>query len=328
MSRSMKIVVAVIVLTCCGIASGDMLLDSFHKSDPIQNMPDFGQVSQNWCWAAAAANSLYWYAKHGYPGILDDPLTAEFDQDLDDPNGVVLDADGRPHNAHRLVIEVARVAGIRFCKPTYKGTYLNTLNRFLQEHNVDVQARPADGLEVHDIIVDPYLLFASYAGPYSDPSEPPDPAAPEPEDPPEEPDPLIAIEYRNPTLDDLRRELGRCQDVLLWLAPDGDGMRHVVTAEGWEKTPTGWKVFVSDSWTPSDPVMPGPDTNTDPDRATHEAYDVISTIPLRIAYRTAQRNVEDMIFISPTPEPATLVLLALGGLALVRKRQNRGLPLT
>jgi len=36
-------------------------------------MPDLGQHSVNWCWVAAAANSIYWYSQNGYPQLIDDP---------------------------------------------------------------------------------------------------------------------------------------------------------------------------------------------------------------------------------------------------------------
>lgn len=56
-------------------------------------MPDFGQHSKQWCWVAAAANCFYWLAKHGYPELLDDPakpgLDAEYnetDSDSKDPS--------------------------------------------------------------------------------------------------------------------------------------------------------------------------------------------------------------------------------------------------
>ena len=302
----------VFVLTCVAPAGAE-LLDNYHKSDPIQNLPDFGQVSQNWCWAAAAANSLYWYAKHGYPEILDDPLKPGFDQDLDDPNGA--------NGAHKLVEEVARIAGIGFSRPTYKSTYLNTLQRFIQVHQVDLASRPTDGLVVHDIIPDPVYLQIDTAGPYTDPFLDPDPGAPDPDDPPEPLDPLIAVQVKNPTFDDLRRELGRSQDVLLWLSPlSGTGMSHLVTAEGWEKKPDGsFKIFISDPWTPV-PAGPGPDNNTDPNRASHDMYDVLGTDPFLIDYGN-QKWVKDMIFVSPMPEPATLGLLLIGGLLMLKRKR-------
>jgi len=37
------------------------------------SVPDFGQHSTGWCWVGAAANSFWWYAYHGYPGLLGDP---------------------------------------------------------------------------------------------------------------------------------------------------------------------------------------------------------------------------------------------------------------
>src|SRR3990172_6642164 len=71
------------------------------------SMPDFGQHSQNWCWAAALANSVYWYAKQrGYTQLLDDPAIPGPDQDLGNIDPVT----GRP----KLLNEIARVAGIPF----------------------------------------------------------------------------------------------------------------------------------------------------------------------------------------------------------------------
>jgi hypothetical protein len=34
------------------------------------SMPDLGQHSDRWCWVGAAANSMWWYAYHGQPGLL------------------------------------------------------------------------------------------------------------------------------------------------------------------------------------------------------------------------------------------------------------------
>jgi len=322
MIRRIALALAMVVLFVpVGMAFGSVEpgdLTGFHKSDPIQNMPDFGQVSNNWCWAAAAANSLYWYAKHGYPEILDDPLKPGFDQDLDSPNGV--------NGAHRLVEEVARIANVPFCTPIYKSNYLNALQKFLQVHKVDLSAKPSNGFEVHDIIVDPYLLEA-YAGPNTDPQLPPGLSAPKPVVDFQPLDPLVALMIRDPTFDDYRRELGRCQDVLLWLCPDGGGddICHVVTAEGWDPdptSPTGWKISISDPWNGVGGGA-GPDNNTDPNRASHDSYQVLSLDPMQIAYGN-QRTVGDMIFISPVPEPASAALLAAGAcLALLRKRRGR-----
>jgi hypothetical protein len=245
-------------------------------------MPDLGQHCVNWCWTAAAANSIYWWSQHGYPELIDDPtdLIPNDNRYITDPL--------IPHpppppcpGVYRLLHEIATdclYPGMpenevtienTWCQPMINAPYFYGLQEFIDE-----QGAP---LIVHEI-VDNDLFW-------------------QPDLPPEDGSRVI---YRPPTLVDYQRELERCQDVLLWLNfrheypyEDTD---HVVTGVGFGYDNT-W-ILVSDPWTPG-----APDHGND---LYHEndPYDNLPVIsapesPLWVIYAGVPVQVAKMVYISP-----------------------------
>ena len=216
-------------------------------------MPDLGQHSQNWCWAAAAANSIYWWSQNGYPELIDDPADPVFPD-----NRYITDPLRQPPSPpyppcpnggyYRLLDEIAWDCGHVFCEPIFDNEYFYGLQKFIKD-----QGAP---LVVHEI-VDPDNVWS-----------PPPPGA--------------RVIYRPPTLEDYQRELERCQDVLLWLDfrheyPEYEDTDHVVTGVGFDYENT-W-ILVSDPWTPG-----APDHNNLLDLKLYDNLPVINNDPLWVIY--------------------------------------------
>ena len=249
-------------------------------------MPDLGQHSNNWCWVAAAANSIYWYSQHGYPELIDDPADPT-------PNDNKYINQMIPHppmnlplpcSVYRLLHEIATdclyphvpesviTIDNTYCMPINDIQYFFGLQEFINE-----QGAP---LVVHEIVDNNLVKLA----------------------PPED---GIKVIYRPPTLEDYQRELERCQDVLLWLNYRHENHEnyekheetdHVVTGVGFSYDNT-W-ILVSDPWTPG-----APDHSND---LLHEntPYDNLQVMsvpnePLWVFYAGAPRQVSKMVYISP-----------------------------
>lgn len=116
-------------------------------------MPDFGQHSNQWCWAAAAANSFYWFAKHGYPKLLDEPEkwggAPEYEEIVgNDTNDKDWYCDSNGYM--RLLKEIAIDAGLKFCERFFKkpwtdyvDDYVGLLEKFIKDQCYERE------LEVH-----------------------------------------------------------------------------------------------------------------------------------------------------------------------------------
>ena len=244
-------------------------------------MPDLGQHCQNWCWVAAAANSMYWWSQHGYPELIDDPENVVFP----DNNYITQMIPHPPPPAappcfvYRLLHEIATdclypgwpeseiTIENTYCNPILDAQYFFGLQEFIDEQGAK--------LIVHEI-VDNNVVWM----------------------PPPQMDNIVI--YRPPTLEDYQRELERCQDVLLWLNfrheypyEDTD---HVVTGVGFSYDNT-W-IMVSDPWTPGAPDH-GNDLHHEND--PYDNLQVISTPdePLWVIYAGMPVQVSKLIFISP-----------------------------
>jgi len=251
-------------------------------------MPDLGQHSVNWCWAAAAANSLYWYSQHGYPQLIDDPAdpTPNDNRYITDPL-IIHPPPPIGDGVYRLLHEIATdvlfpgapenmiTIDNTYCHPSDDIMYFFGLQEFIDE-----QGAP---LIVHEI-VNENLVFPS-------------------------PPPIEnRIVYGQPTLEDYQRELGRCQDVLLWLNyrhTEGyypEETDHVVTGVGFSYD-NQW-LIVSDPWTPGAPDHSNDLTHT---LTPYDDLQVISAEnePLWVLYNGMPVQVSKMMFISPENVPTT-----------------------
>ena len=249
-------------------------------------MPDLGQHCQNWCWVAAAANSMYWWSQHGYPELIDDPENVVFPdnnyitQMIPHPPPPV----APPCFVYRLLHEIATDClwpqwpeseiGIEntWCTGIFDDQYFFGLQEFIDEQGAK--------LIVHEI-VDNNVVWM----------------------PPPQMDNIVI--YRPPTLEDYQRELERCQDVLLWLNfrheypyEDTD---HVVTGVGFSYDNT-W-IIVSDPWTAGAPDH-GNDLHHAPENEPYENLAVLSeeNEPLWVLYEGFPVQVSKMVYISPIEE--------------------------
>jgi len=262
-----------------------------------ENMPDLGQHSVNWCWVGAAANSIKWYAHHGYPELLDDPS----DSVLDDNYLQILPWNCLPWGCPapeggflRLLHEIA-IDGLypgmpeneitpenTFCKPISNDNYFYGLQEFIDEQGAS--------LRVHEIVDNNYFGGVGI--------------------PPEDGENVI---YAAPTFDNYKRELERCQDVLLQLAVRNysnenyaeEQLDHIVTGVSfYDAGPGNQWIGVSDPWTP----RPGPDHNNLENRYTYDSLRVVSEDPFVVEYTVevpgggtmvVQVPVVKLIYISP-----------------------------
>jgi len=191
-----------VIIAVLGFGQQPCLAQSVYPDEFTKfSMPDFGQHSQNWCWAAALANSAYWYAKQrGYTQLLDDPNNPGPDQNL----GNVDPTTGRLN----LLNHIAAVARIPFSNPIpSKSAYLNAIQAFLDLQGVGLSNSPLTlpPLYIHDIVDFNWDWEHEWAGPLG--------PAPITYNPPL--NPLVQIEERHPTFEDYQREIFRSQDVLL-----------------------------------------------------------------------------------------------------------------
>jgi hypothetical protein len=251
-------------------------------------MPDLGQHSKNWCWAAAAANSLYWYSQHGYPELIDDP-----DNIIENDNTYITQMIATPlppvDSVYRLLQEIAIECLYPLMPENMENalTIDNTWDKAifdlqyylgLQEF-IDEAGAP---LIVHEI-VDNNLVI-------------PPPAPIE-----------NRIVYGQPTLENYQKELGRCQDVLLWLNYKHmeeypyEETDHVVTGVGFSYD-NQW-LIVSDPWTPGAPDHSNDLTHT---LTPYDDLQVISVDPLWVLYNGMPVQVSKMVYISPENVPENL----------------------
>jgi len=236
-------------------------------------MPDLGQHCVNWCWVAAAANSIYWYSQHGYLELIDDPAVLP-----ENDNAYITQMFPAPcgDNIYRLLFEIASDCGHIYCEGVLDNDYFFGLQKFIND-----QGAP---LIVHEI-VDPAQVL----------SVPPADG--------------ITVIYRPPTLEDYKRELENCQDVLLWLRyrhtyPETEATDHVVTGVGFSRD-NQW-IYVSDPWTPGTP-MPPDHSNDLTHTLTPYDYLEVKSAPdenLWVIYENNPVQVVKMVYISPTaPTP-------------------------
>ena len=194
-----------------------------------------------------------------------------------------------------------------YSQGVWKWDYLLGLQNFLRKQC------HASRLKIHDIL-DPDWFIAGSMVPAGGPGGrdwEPDPGQ-------RSPNPTnayileaqgINIEFRTPTFQDYIRELGRCQDVLLWMRHIADPLDdHVVTGVSFD---TATKTIgFADPWThgpvpPHDDADPGqnlPDHNKNASH-TPDPYDyatVISEDPFKIERPDGSVwRIIDMVFISP-----------------------------
>jgi uncharacterized membrane protein len=236
-------------------------------------MPDLGQHSRNWCWVAAAANSIYWYSQHGYLELIDDPADPTMNDNRYITDPLIQHPPGCPNGGfYRLLAEIATDCGHVWDEGILDNEYFYGLQKF-----IDGQGVP---LVVHEI-VDPAHV-----------------SSPPPAD-------GVKVIYRPPTLEDYKRELENCQDVLLWLnyrhtSPYED-TDHVVTGVGFSLD-NQW-IYVSDPWTPGAPDHSNDLTHT---LTPYDYLEVKSTpdAPLMVFYAGQLVQVSKMVYISPAAPPA------------------------
>jgi hypothetical protein len=267
-----------------------------------ENMPDLGQHSVNWCWAAVAANSFKWYAHHGYPQLLDNLLTPALDNDYLNiipwpgcPVGGFLDLlheiakdclylGVSPENEENIGPENT------FCIPIDDNTYFYGLQEFINE-----QGAP---LVVHEIVDNNYFSGIGESIP------------------PEDGENVI---YATPTFENYKKELERCQDVILqfnfrntsYEPPyEQELLDHMVTGVGYfDAGDNNRWIVVADPWT-TPPFGTGPDHNNQENRYSYDNLPVVSTDPFIVAYttwvpgvgpQTLNVQVVKMVYISPAP---------------------------
>jgi len=229
-----------------------------------ENVPDLGQHCENWCWAAAAANSIWWYANHGYPQLIDNLENAESDNEWID-QWYTCPVCGQYRKL--LAVIASHCLGLppenTWCRSITDNQYFYGLREFIQE-----QGAP---LNVQEIV---------------------DPAHFPPENIPPQSENVV---YAQPTFDNYREQLLRCQDVLLWLDLDYEPIDHVVT---------GVSLFENQWIEVSDPWSTGmPDHNNDNENIQYDNCTVISEMPFRITVPSYGQpaTVVKMVYISLIP---------------------------
>jgi hypothetical protein len=252
-------------------------------------MPDLGQHSKNWCWVAAAANSIYWYSQHGYLKLIDDPADPTMNDNRYITDQLIQHPPGCPNGGfYRLLAEIATDCGHVWDEGILNNEYFYGLQKFIDDQGVP--------LVVHEIVDPAHVL------------------SPPPED-------GVKVIYRPPTLEDYKRELENCQDVLLWLnyrhtSPYED-TDHVVTGVGFNYDNT--LITVSDPWTPGAPDHSNDLTHT---LTPYDTLTVKSTpgAPLYVSYAGQDVQVTKMVYISPAP-PAVC-----GVEVIIENKLLEGLP--
>jgi hypothetical protein len=239
-------------------------------------MPDLGQHSKNWCWVAAAANSIYWYSQHGYLKLIDAPENA-----VENDNNYITQMIPTPppdlgDSAYRLFFEIASDCGHGWGEGILDNEYFYGLQKFMNDQGVP--------LLVHEI-VNPALVSSP---------------------PPENGNIVI---YRSPTLMDYETQLENYQDVLLWLNYHHENLENYDRNETTDHVVTGvafndnnW-ILVSDPWTTG-----SPDHNDNFDNKLYDNLRVLSAPndPLKVQYAGVPGGVlvSKIVFISPGAAPA------------------------
>jgi uncharacterized repeat protein (TIGR01451 family) len=260
-------------------------------------MPDLGQHCANWCWVAAAANSIYWYSQHGYLQLIDDPANP-----IENDNTYITQTLfhpsrpfplSPPDNVYRLLHEIATdclYPGVPENTITIDNTYCHPINDVqyffgLQEFINEQFAPQVAPLIVHEI-VDNNLLS------------------------PVPPEDGINVIYRPPTLEDYQTELENCQDVLLWLDTNArhentdnypyryEDTDHVVTGVAFSYD-NSW-ILVSDPWTPGSPDNSNDLTHT---LTPYDNLQVLIPNPLWVLYNGIPVQVVKLVFVSPAEAP-------------------------
>jgi uncharacterized membrane protein len=258
--------------------------DNYEK----ENMPDLGQHCINWCWTAAAANSFKWYAHHGYPELLDDPEHPGPDNWYWEnwihpcPNDPWC-----PENRYsRLLLEIAADCGRGWNEPVTDNDFFYGLRKFISDQGAL--------LYVHEIVDNSYFVGLGEPIPREDGR---------------------SIIYDEPTFDNYKRELWRCQDVLLQLPcrnrsddvkepPYEEQMDHIVTGVSfYDGGPGNQWIEVSDPWT-TPPGWPQPDHNNQENvyENRYENLLVLNEDPLIVQYTWDN-------FGTPVPQPVPVVKL-------------------
>lgn len=264
------------------------------------SMPDLGQHSSGWCWVAAFANSIYWYAKFGpggitFPALLDStPGDGNSDDkywtDMVGPSGSDTD------QYRRLLKEIADDGGKVFSQGAKLSELLAAYVKFVRDQGL------AGALGIH--VVRDTALGAGITG-CAPPDDLPVPG-------------LTSDVKRPPTLNDYRLQLARSEDVMLIYCtekPDGTplGNCHMVTGVAYDLTKTPNEITVSNPATHSgagdhDDAVPGagqPDHNNAPGHANgpYDVCKVDTKSPLRIDCPSGKVRVYAQVFMSPIRIP-------------------------
>ena len=248
-----------------------------------EGLPDFGQHSSGWCWVAALANSLYWYAQNGYPGLLK-PDDLQPEPESTNPNSPWFDpgcAEGYPKLFRRIA------------EATPDNTDSDNDGK-VNEDPIDGKDNDGDGKvdedpshkifcetvsnEEYEAMLDKLIRN----GPYECVLD-------------------WNVDY-DPTFFDYMGNLSICEDVILVL--EGPDTLHAVTGRSFDNTKTPPEIDISDPWT--DPGGgAGPSHNNDPRRESPDAYPVLNSTILTIMYDwgagPVPTKVHKMYYISPKP---------------------------
>jgi len=248
-----------------------------------EGLPDFGQHSSGWCWVAAFANSLYWYAQHGYPGLLQ-PNDLQPEPESTNPNSPWFDP-GCTTGYPRLFRRIAEATPDNTDSDKDGKVNEDPIDGIDNDGDGKVDEDPAHKIFCETVSNAEYeAMFNSIIrnGHYE-----------------------CVLDWNvtyNPSFVKYMEELSKCEDVILWL--EGPGIDHVVTGRSFDNTKNPPEIDISDPWT--DPGGgAGPSHNNDPRRESPETYPVLNSTVLTIMYDwgtgPAPTKVHKMYTISPKP---------------------------